>query len=235
MTSDRHAALHATLLRALYDAYVRALRAALARIDPIGLADPAIDLVEEYDGEAREIARRLVHAHPADRALIEATVAEVLREAYDEPPGYDAVAAIAEAVADAPAIVLPLPVAGPPVRLVPADSGEDGDEDGDGEKEVSGWEALGGLVVIVAFLLFVVGKGAQMLEIETGWAWLPAAAIVGIVVIKVAERLDDLRVGWRERVGSADRVREYLERSRSSAPEQQDEAGESDRDPERPV
>lgn len=82
------------------------------------------------------------------------------------------------------------------------------------ETETSGWEIVGGLVLIVAVVVFIVGKAAPMVGLDLGWGWLPAAAMVAFGVIKIGEHTEELREKWRRNVGSADRVHEYLERQR---------------------
>lgn len=52
--------------------------------DPMGLADPDIDLADEYEAEAREIARLLVHAGGTDDA---AAVASAINETFAESFG----------------------------------------------------------------------------------------------------------------------------------------------------
>jgi len=79
--------------------------------------------------------------------------------------------------------------------------------------ETSGWEALGGLVLIIAVVVYLFGKGAAVAGLDLGWGWLPAAAMVAFGVLKIGEHTEELREKWGDR-GSADRVREYLERQR---------------------
>lgn len=81
------------------------------------------------------------------------------------------------------------------------------------DEETSGREALGGLVLIVAVVVYFVGKGAAVAGFDVGWGWLPAAAMVAFGVLKIAEHTEELREKWGDR-GSAERVREYLERQR---------------------
>lgn len=84
----------------------------------------------------------------------------------------------------------------------------------DPDEEATTWQVVGGLVLIVAVAVFVVGKGAEISGIDIGLSWLPAAAVVALVVIKIGEHSDGLREKWGDRVGSAERVQEYLERRR---------------------
>lgn len=78
MTTDGYAVLHRTVL------------AALVSGDPMELADPAIDLADEYDAEAREIARRLVHAGgTGDPEAMTAAVTGTFADAFDKTlPSY---------------------------------------------------------------------------------------------------------------------------------------------------
>lgn len=55
--------------------------AALVREDPMGLSAPDNDLADEYDAEAREIARRLVHA--GRRAGVTAVIDEVFEASFE--------------------------------------------------------------------------------------------------------------------------------------------------------
>lgn len=103
----------------------------------------------------------------------------------------------------------------------------------EGDTETSGWEVLGGLVFVVAVVVFLVGKGLRTFDIDVGWGWLPAAAMVAYGVVKIGEHAGELRERLRNDLGSADRVHEYLERQReererraaSSDGEQPPEAG----------
>ncbi len=64
-----------------YSRMHRAVLAALAACDPLGLADPAIRLEEEYDAEAREIARRALGAS-ADTGALESLIQEVFVQQF---------------------------------------------------------------------------------------------------------------------------------------------------------
>lgn len=64
-----------------YERLHGAVLAILVREDPMGLAAPDNDLADEYDAEAREIARRLVHAgHGEDVATV---IDEVFAASFD--------------------------------------------------------------------------------------------------------------------------------------------------------
>lgn len=68
-----------------YDHLLRTVLSALVLEDPMGLSDPAIDLAAEYEAEAREIARRLVHADRTDdQQVVAEIVADVFAAAFDE-------------------------------------------------------------------------------------------------------------------------------------------------------
>lgn len=72
-----------------YEDLRRAVLAALAREDPMDLADPDNDLDDEYDAEAREIARLMVHAGGTDDAAAFASaIAVTFAESFGErlPP-----------------------------------------------------------------------------------------------------------------------------------------------------
>lgn len=82
-----------------YQHLYRTVLAALVREDPMGLADPANDLVEEYESEAREIARRLVRSGGAhDQSAVAETVAQVSETSFGEPLSRDWVGRVADAV-----------------------------------------------------------------------------------------------------------------------------------------
>ena len=98
------------------------------------------------------------------------------------------------------------------------------------DEESSGWETLGALVVIVAVVVFLVGKGAEVVGIDIGWEWLPVAAMIAFGVIKIGEHTEELREKWGDR-GSAERVREYLERQR----EERDRRNEPPDEPSRAI
>lgn len=71
-----------------YERLHESVLAALVREDPMDLSAPDNDLQDEYDSEAREIARRLVHASGAlDAAVFAATTVHVFTESFgDRPP-----------------------------------------------------------------------------------------------------------------------------------------------------
>lgn len=67
-----------------YEDLHRAVLAAIVREDPIELSGPGNDLTEEYDAEAREIARRLVHAGGTGDS---AAVAQAFTATFEESFG----------------------------------------------------------------------------------------------------------------------------------------------------
>lgn len=95
---------------------------------------------------------------------------------------------------------------------------------------VTAWEAVGGLLVIVALPVWIIGKSTDAFGVDLGWGWLPAAAAVAFAVLKVGEYAEQLRDRWQRQVGGADRVHEYLERARQerTAPEDADESRQDD-------
>lgn len=95
------------------------------------------------------------------------------------------------------------------------------------QEEVSGWQAVGGLVLIAVVLVYFVGKGAAIAGIDIGWSWFPAAAVVAFGVIKIAEQAEELRGKWGGKDG-AERVQEYLERQRE---QREPDRHEQERDP----
>ncbi len=83
MTADDYTALHRRVLDAL------------VREDPMRLADPAIQLADEYDAEAREIARRMVLSDAGDEEAVTAAVIETFQRAFDKRLPADGVSAVA--------------------------------------------------------------------------------------------------------------------------------------------
>lgn len=67
-----------------YEELHRTVLAALVHEDPMDLAYPDSDLTDEYDSEAREIARLLVHARGrGDRDSVAAVIEGVFAASFD--------------------------------------------------------------------------------------------------------------------------------------------------------
>lgn len=67
-----------------YAATVAAVTAALASVDPMRLADPELDLREEYGSESGEIARRLLGSGAGASSDAVRHIRAVLEESFGE-------------------------------------------------------------------------------------------------------------------------------------------------------
>lgn len=82
-----------------YSRLHRSVLAVLVECDPLELADPEIMLEDEYEAEAREIARRVLVA-PAGEGDFESLIQDVFVQQFDARISDDDLAKIVQVVSD---------------------------------------------------------------------------------------------------------------------------------------